>query len=333
MNNDQSRIKETELGSIPVDWNVDKLSNIAKTYTGGTPRRDNPDYWKGSIGWLKSGELRDCLIDSTEEYITEKGFKNSSTKYVYPDSVLIALYGATAGKVGLVKSKFTINQAICCIQPFENLYHTFCYFYLQTIREQLLSERYGGAQPNLSQQIIKNLQIPLPPLPEQKKIAAVLSAVQEAKEKTEAVITVSKELKKSLMKYLFTYGPVPIDEADKVPLKETEIGMVPEEWEVVEFPEILSKSKFKANRILQRDFKKVGKYPIIDQSKEAIAGYWDNESDLYSGSLPVIIFGDHTRVFKYVDFPFVRGADGTQIINPNQNRFNSKYIFYALSNI
>jgi len=85
---------------------------------------------------------------------------------------------------------------------------------------------------NLQKTDFDNIIMPLPPLPEQKKIAAVLSAVQEAKEKTEAVIRATRELKKSLMKHLFTYGPVPLQEAENVPLKETEIGLVPEEWEV-----------------------------------------------------------------------------------------------------
>jgi type I restriction enzyme S subunit len=83
--------------------------------------------------------------------------------------------------------------------------------------------------------LFENLLIPLPPLSEQKKIAYVLSTVQEAKEKTEDVIKATKELKKSMMKYLFTYGPVSLEEVEKVPLKETEIGLIPEEWEMNTF--------------------------------------------------------------------------------------------------
>lgn len=88
-------------------------------------------------------------------------------------------------------------------------------------------------QSSINQGKIKTILVPLPPLPEQEKIAYVLSTVQAAIEKTEAVIKATRELKKSLMKHLFTYGPVSIDEAKNVPLKETEIGMIPEEWETV----------------------------------------------------------------------------------------------------
>ncbi len=234
MNNENNRngFKMTEIGWLPEEWEVVKLGDIVATFSGGTPRRDISEYWGGTIEWLKSGELADSKLFSSEEKITEIGLKNSSTKLVEEETLLIAMYGATAGKVGLARKRLTINQAICAIVPNENFLSEFYFYYFMFIRPQLLSERFGGAQPNLNQQIIKNLKIPLPPLSEQKKIAAVLSAVQEAREKTEAVVAAAKELKKSLMKYLFTYGPVPVTEADQVRLKETEIGVMPEEWEV-----------------------------------------------------------------------------------------------------
>lgn len=92
--------------------------------------------------------------------------------------------------------------------------------------------------PNLSRSRLSNFVVPVPPLPEQQKIAHVLSTIQDAKEKTEAVIAAAKELKRSLMKYLFTYGPVPVQDAPNVRLKETEIGMIPEEWEIKKIKDI-----------------------------------------------------------------------------------------------
>jgi len=101
--------------------------------------------------------------------------------------------------------------------------------------------------PNLSSSRVKNFKIPFPPLPEQRSIAFVLSTLQQAKEKTDSVITATRALKKSLMKHLFTYGPVPLQEAEKVPLKETEIGMVPEEWEVVKLGVVAEQRKESIN--------------------------------------------------------------------------------------
>ena len=327
--------KDTELGPLPVDWKVVRLGEVAETFSGGTPRRDIKEYYGGNIKWLKSGELKDNFIFSTEETITPEGLKNSSAKYVDKGTLLIAMYGATAGKVGYTMERLTINQAICAIKPKIADFYSFFYFYFfQKIRENILSLRYGGAQPNLNQQIISNLSIPLPPLEEQKAIAEVLRSVQLAIEKTEEVIRATKELKKSMMKHLFTYGYVPVDETDKVKLKETEIGFIPEHWEVVNFSDVVNGGKkYSVGSIKKMDYKQYGKFPIIDQGKEFIAGYWDNEEDAYNGELPVIIFGDHTRIFKYVDFRFVCGADGVKIILPQKDKINPLFFFYYLSKL
>ena len=172
-------MKETEIGMVPEEWKVKKLTDISTLYTGGTPKRECHQYWNGNIPWIKSGELLDSRVSTSQEFITEEGFVNSSTKYVDKGTILIALYGATAGKVGLAESKITINQAICAIVPKSQLCSEFGFYYLMTIREKLLCERYGGAQPNLSQQIIKNISVPVPPILIQQQIAGLLTTIDQ----------------------------------------------------------------------------------------------------------------------------------------------------------
>ena len=96
--------------------------------------------------------------------------------------------------------------------------------------------------------------------------------------------------------------------------KETEIGLIPKDWDIKSFEECINKEKVSRDiKIPQGKYQKAGKYPIVDQGAEFIAGYSDDGKKLYSGDLPVVVFGDHTRIFKFVDFHFSLGADGTKI--------------------
>ena len=115
--------------------------------------------------------------------------------------------------------------------------------------------------------------------------------------------------------------------------KETELGFLPGSWKINNFEECINKEKIKVGKIKKREFKNFGKYPIIDQGQSLIAGYWDKEDNIYKGDLPVIIFGDHTRIIKFIEFPFVCGADGTKVIVPNLNVVNPKFFYYVLKSI
>jgi len=115
--------------------------------------------------------------------------------------------------------------------------------------------------------------------------------------------------------------------------KETEIGLIPEDWQVKEFEECIDKERISRDiKIPQGKYNKVGKYPIVDQGASFVAGYTDDKSKLYSGCLPVIVFGDHTRIFKFVDFSFSLGADGTKLIQP-KDFLNPKYFYYYLCSL
>jgi type I restriction enzyme S subunit len=115
--------------------------------------------------------------------------------------------------------------------------------------------------------------------------------------------------------------------------EQTEIGLIPEDWEVKSFKECINKERISRGiKVFQREYKKSGRYPIIDQGANFIAGYTNDKSKLYTGHLPVIVFGDHTRIFKYVDFSFSLGADGTKLILP-KDFLNPRYFYYYLCNL
>lgn len=163
-----------------MSWPVVEIQEICRTGSGTTPSRKNADYYSGQIPWVKSGELRETEIFGTEEHVTEKALSETSLKLVPPGALLVAMYGATVGRVGLLGVEATTNQAVCHVVPDnERAYTRYLFHLLQAKAAELVSRGVGGAQPNISQGIIKSLKIPLPPLEEQKRIAGILDQAAE----------------------------------------------------------------------------------------------------------------------------------------------------------
>jgi type I restriction enzyme S subunit len=224
----EENLELTALGKIPKDWPVVSIGDVAETTSGGTPSRAKKEYYGGSIPWVKSGELKDNIIDYTEETVTDEGLRNSSAKLFQKGTLLVALYGATVGKTGILGIDATTNQAICAIMPKQNkLDPNYLRFQITARRNELISASSGGAQPNISQGIIRGFRIPLPTVHEQHKIAATLSLVDEAVRKTNEIISNIERLKKGLMQQLLTRG------IGHKEFKDTEIGRIPKEWKVV----------------------------------------------------------------------------------------------------
>jgi len=149
---EQVELQESEIGPLPSHWRVVRLGEVAETTSGSTPSREVPEFFGGTIPWVKSGELNDTLVTRTEETITEDGLRNSNAKIFQKGTLLIAMYGATAGKVGILAIPATTNQAICANLPDTSLaLQEFPFYALIRQRDTLLSQRYGGAQPNLNQ--------------------------------------------------------------------------------------------------------------------------------------------------------------------------------------
>ncbi|EFT1240138.1 restriction endonuclease subunit S [Campylobacter coli] len=196
---------------LPQGWEWKNLGEIANTSSGGTPSRNKKEYWEnGNIKWLKSGELNDGYIDFIEENITEEAIKNSSAKIFQKGTLLIAMYGATAGKLGILNLDSTTNQAICAfLHKDKNIkfLEKFLFYFLFFLRDKIIKDSFGGAQPNINQTYIKNLQIPLPPLKEQEQITSHLdelsSHVKNLKQNYQAQIKDLQELKNSLLDKAF----------------------------------------------------------------------------------------------------------------------------------
>ena len=148
---------------IPQGWTAAKIKDVAQTYSGGTPTSTNCEYYDGGdIPWINSGELNNPIITSTTNYITEEGLNNSSAKLYPQETVLVALYGATAGKVSLLSFEACSNQAVCGVIPQNKIMTTYIRYYLSSLYEHFITLSSGSARDNISQDTVKNTILPIP---------------------------------------------------------------------------------------------------------------------------------------------------------------------------
>lgn len=220
------------MSEIPDGWQVKKIADTVLTSSGGTPSRSNPSFFKGENLWITTSELKDCCIYDSKEKISDIAIKKSAAKVFSKGTVLMAMYGATIGKLGVLGYDSTCNQACCAFLHNDDISSNFLFYYLMSIRNYLISLGSGAGQPNISQQIIKDINILLPPLSEQKKIAEILSSVDRNIEATEKLIAKLFKLKKALMQELFTKG------IGHTKFKDSPLGKIPEEWEVVRLKDV-----------------------------------------------------------------------------------------------
>ncbi len=159
---------------VPQNWSWTTLGKIGKWQSGSTPNRLNKDYYHGDIPWLKTGDLNDGYITHIPEYITEKALNETSVKLNPTGSVLIAMYGATIGKIGILTYPATTNQACCACNVYHGIEKEYLFYFLLSHRDKFVELGGGGAQPNISKEKIINTYIPIPPHSEQKRIVATI---------------------------------------------------------------------------------------------------------------------------------------------------------------
>jgi len=239
--------KQTEIGEIPEEWEVVELSDerIVKTIrSGGTPKRDKPQFYEnGTIPYVKIEDISSCLkyLDNTEEKITEFGLRSCSAWLVPTYSILYTMY-ASYGETCINRIEVATNQAILGIIPTTTTDLNFLYYTLLHKKHYLQKYLRETTQKNLNKSIVQRFPIFLPLLPEQRRISAVLSSLDDAIETTEALIAKLRQVKAGLMQDLLTKG---IDDQGRIrseathAFKDTDIGRVPVEWEVVKIGDIL----------------------------------------------------------------------------------------------
>ncbi|MGU8942203.1 restriction endonuclease subunit S [Clostridium perfringens] len=182
-----------------------KIKEFAEVVTGGTPSTKKKEYWEnGNIPWLPSGACKDKVIRGADNFITSLGLENSSAKMMPKGTVVIALTGATTGKLGILGFEACANQSVTGIIPNDKFISQYIFYYLKFIREKILFDSYGGAQKHISQGYIKEIEVPLPDIDVQRNIVYILEKSQKLIDKRKEQIEELDLLVKS--KFIEMFG-------------------------------------------------------------------------------------------------------------------------------
>lgn len=218
------------MGGVSMEWKEVRLGDVcSRVCSGGTPKSTNLSYYGGEIPWLNTKEIDFNRIYSTEKTITDSGLNNSSAKWIAPNTVTVAMYGATAGKSCIVKVPMTTNQACCNLTINDEVAdYEFVYYSLKNDYTTLASLANGGAQQNLNAQIIKDYVLQMPSLKDQRRIASILSSLDRKIELNNKINADLEEMAQAIFKNWFV---------DFEPFKDgkfvdSELGMIPEGWKV-----------------------------------------------------------------------------------------------------
>jgi len=252
----ETNFKPTEIGEIPEDWDVVKLGEMVEVDRQKIGKAD----FKGEVPLVQKINFESGLI-----ILREKRNTNTDLFLGQANRLLISKINFHQGAVSITDREIaaTTHYEFFKVLHLADLHFLWIYFRTPNFKNVFAQEiKFRGFKKEANFRYLKNFSIPLPPLSEQKAIAYVLSTIQEAVEKTKKVIEATKELKKSLMKHLFTYGPVPLSEVDKVKLKETEIGQIPEDWNVVKLGEVVESNI----RMRQAKLEHTDEIPVLPMS-------------------------------------------------------------------
>ena len=233
---------------IPSSWEIIRLKDITRSISSGaTPSSGNALYYdNGSINWLNTGDLNDGIVTNTTKKLNKVVFNDyPNLKIQKKGTLVIAMYGATIGKLGLLDIEATTNQACCCL----NLYNSFnskYYFYLLLSNKQnIISLSVGGTQPNVSQSILSHIRLISPPFDEQQAIANYLDTKTAAIDKKvtllEQKIETYKKLKRTLINQTITKGLRSLSEVEMKDSGISWIGQIPQHWEVKRFKDVVNK--------------------------------------------------------------------------------------------
>jgi type I restriction enzyme S subunit len=338
----ETNFKETEIGGIPKDWEIKELEKVSILIRSGTtPLKSKKEYWNGNILFVTQADMTkvDRYLYETSEKITELGLKSSNLFIVPENSVLLSMYG-TIGKVIINKVPVAISQNIAAIiLNKEKVNEEYLHYALQTYSSQFKRQAKTITLRHLDIKIVKKILIPLPSLQEQQKIAEILSTVDGAIQKNNEIITKTERLKKGLMQKLLTKG------IGHKEFKDTEVGRIPKEWEVVKLGDVLLLLR---NGLTARQNKEGNGYPVtrietiseekIDLSKlgyvsglseKDVENYRLIEGDILFSHINSLEHIGKTAIYEGVPRFLLHGMN-LLLLRPDKNKIYPIFLLYLL---
>jgi len=234
MNGDKESYKETELGWIPKDWNICNINKVAKRFTGHTPDKKLENYWDGDIPWISLKDLSKLdkgYIVETNDYTSDDGIRNSSA-VVLPSGTVVISRDATVGKIGIMGTEMATSQHFINFVCDDKLDNIFLYYFLINNKKVFQHIAIGSTIKTIGMKFFEKMQVVLPELNEQQKIATILKNMDVLIENTNIKLENLSQLKKALAQKLLTEG------IGHTKFKESEVGRIPIEWEVKKLEEI-----------------------------------------------------------------------------------------------
>ena len=314
-------------------WPIYKINDICKV--SGGKRLPKGHQFVDSKTKHPYIRITDMSFDSLSTdgllYITEETFKHISRYTISKDDIYISIAG-TIGYVGKIPEFIdgaNLTENCAKLSEFsDEINRDYLLYYLRSPRGngELLVRKGGASQPKLALERIKTVPVPVPPINIQSRIANILSAYDDLIQNNKKQIKLLEEAAMRLYTEWFVNMRFPGHENTKI------VDGVPEGWEYKEVGSLISKTP-RTKQVKKSEYNNSGEIPIIDQSREFIAGYTDDRETIVDLGVPVIVFGDHTRILKLINFPFAKGADGTQLIVSGVEEMPQHLLYCSLLNI
>ncbi len=318
--------------ALPKNWATKKLDELGFVGRGKSrhrPRNDESLYG-GNYPFVQTGDVKaaEFYLHEFSQTYNDKGLAQS--KLWNPDTLCITI-AANIADTAILKIKACFPDSVVgFIADPQKADVRFVKHYIDTIKLRMQNISKGTTQDNLSLDKLMTFDFAVPPLETQRKIATILSTYDGLIENNTRRIKVLEEMAQTIYREWFVNFRFPGHE--KVNMVDSPLGKIPEGLEVQSVGDLLCKVP-RRTKIQKKDYLTSGEIPVIDQGREFIGGYTDDEEALIEDHLPRIVFGDHTRILKYVDFPFACGADGTQLLMSNTPKMPPTLFYYALLEI